>query len=950
MPEQSLGQIILRLIVDNKAFKEGLVNALQLVQITSTQIKDLTNFKIAAPDIKALDLALETGEARVRDFIGAQQQILPAGESASGGLGESGKKHEEHAGKVQGGEQALRGFFREQRLQDRTLGTARNSLLALTGSFIPFIAGSSAGGGAARQLGASLSTGLEQANAMEFALFGLGQVGGKLPGVLGSIATGAASMAGPIAAAVGVGALLIAFFRQSNEEAQKAVDEGLKNFTNAIENLSRPQRLRLAENIKAELDKVNAEIAAIERVVVTSVVAGSGADLETQKQQAAADIKKKLLKEQAETLKEMLATEEASVGVRKVNEEQMVKVRSELQKQDQLIKNLRQEIETRVDLDKKTELSTEAVVAKQEQLTKLERERAENLRTSLERAKDFVTQRETELQVGRATTDAVIAALQAQRAATTDKKEQLAIDAKIQQTQQQLAADAVTVAEARRTLGIGTTAEIIRALEAQQRTAVTEKDRLAISEKILSVKKQEADTQAEIAKSQVAAAEAAFDKFDKIARDAGTSAFQNQFEKQSAVEQRRHEETLKNIEVEFEKNNAGTADIDALRASADKAIAAENAQNTANNFAIEKSRQQELNDFKLFLLGSSSDAAIARINQTYDAEREKVRQIFADKDQQAAALGELEKRRKEDVEAYKLNIELDSVERLGAALQQAFNVTGDSFIGKLLQALQVAIKIARTLEAAKVGGQGGRPLDVLSSFIGIFALFAAEGGELPGGSYVVNEQASKKYKPVLDALGAGEVRGGVAGKDSVLARGEGGTGGVLTPGERIVPAAFSPLARAINEGKIQGETHEVFVGFEGRPRGSAMFRAGGGPLVRKDYLAELMSTVREYVQVNPTFSSFPLPSSVIESVRLQMQSTGGFNKEVMDALIEEVRGLREEVRGQTSEIRGQTSEIRGQRSDVRDQEIKGRVDIDNGKMFFRKHLPGALDFDKDKGA
>ena len=949
MPEQSLGQIILRLLVDNKAFKEGLVNALQLVQITSTQIKDLTQFKIAAPDIKALDLALETGEARVRDFIGAEQQIPPATESAGGGLGETGKKHEEHAGKVQGGEQALRGFFREQRLQDRTLGTARNSLLALTGSFIPFIAGSSAGGGAARQLGASLSTGLEQANAMEFALFGLGQVGGKLPGVLGSIATGAASMAGPIAAAVGVGALLIAFFRQSNEEAQKAVDEGLKNFTNAIENLSRPQRLRLAENIKAELDKVNAEIAAIERVVVTSVVAGSGADLETQKQQAAADIKKKLLKEQAETLKEMLATEEASVGVRKVNEEQMVKVRSELQKQDQLIKNLRQEIETRVDLDKKTELSTEAVVAKQEQLTKLERERAENLRTSLERAKDFVTQRETELQVGRATTDAVIAALQAQRAATTDKKEQLAIDAKIQQTQQQLAADAVTVAEARRTLGIGTTAEIIRALEAQQRTAVTEKDRLAISEKILSVKKQEADTQAEIAKSQVAAAEAAFDKFDKIARDAGTSAIQNQFEKQSAVEQQRHEDVVKNIEVEFEKNNAGTADIDALRASADKAIAAENAQNTANNFAIEKSRQQELNDFKLFLLGSSSDAAIARINQTYDAEREKVRQIFADKDQQAAALGELEKRRKEDVEAYKLNIELDSVERLGAALQQAFNVTGDSFIGKLLQALQVAIKIARTLEAAKVGGQGGRPLDVLSSFIGIFALFAAEGGELPGGSYVVNEQASKKYKPVLDALGAGEVRGGVAGKDSVLARVEGGTGVMLTPGERIVPAAFSPLARAINEGKIQGETHEVFVGFEGRPRGSAMFRAGGGPLVRKDYLAELMSTVREYVQVNPTFSSFPLPSSVIESVRLQMQSTGGFNKEVMDALIEEVRGLREEVRGQTSEIRGQTSEIRGQRSDVRDQEIKGRVDIDNGKMFFRKHLQGALDFERDKG-
>ena len=58
MANESVSNVLLRLLVDNKEFAEGLKNALQLVAISSKQIKDLMEFKIAAPDFTAMDLAL----------------------------------------------------------------------------------------------------------------------------------------------------------------------------------------------------------------------------------------------------------------------------------------------------------------------------------------------------------------------------------------------------------------------------------------------------------------------------------------------------------------------------------------------------------------------------------------------------------------------------------------------------------------------------------------------------------------------------------------------------------------------------------------------------------------------------------------------------------------------------------------------------------------------------
>jgi hypothetical protein len=986
MPEQSLGTIVLRLLVDNKAFKEGLAGALQLVQITSQQIKDLAQFKIPEPDIHALDLALEAGEARIRDFLvtanepKANPPVIPPEVPAS---------YEQHTRKVSEGERALRQFFQEQRLQDRVTNQARQSILALTSSLGFLNIGNANASGTTKALQESMLAGIGTANGLEFALFGLGQVGGKLPGMFGAIAAGAASMAGPIAAAVGAGALLITFFQKSNEEAQKAVSEGLRDFEAALSRLSRPQTLRLAEGVKEQIDLINKEIDRLKTGRAFQFISAAGDVVTVQRFNEEEAKRLALLNRDQEILSEILRRtkqqrEEAETLLRaqQVQEDNLLKIGTEIQKQDILIKRLNQEIETRVDAEKETALTVEQIRAKMDELNRLEAARARNLRSTLDMLRQNVSELEVQHQLGQVYDQQLIDALEALHQQQIEQGlivEALQTELKLQQTLQQMAADDVVIAETKHRLGLATIEDVRKALEAQLNLAKSEKDRIAIQEKLHQLNITQAETEVALAdkafqrglitsemlieklrnlqsvtkevtkqaelEERIIAAQATElsnmekkrelqNAFNRKLFELSQIAIEDEFEARTAAENRRFEEEKKAIEEQYAIAFVREDGLIQLSEEGQRLRNENDRAHEAALAAIKRDRIQALHDLEMVLLGDSFAAELQRIDDFYNEQERRARILYKDKDQLDAALAQLRRRRSEDIAA----AELANVQRtLGAAqnlmgsivsVAQALERPAEGFVENLQKALAIAQAIVATLQAMEAislffGLAGGGMVPPASTRSGERVQYAATGMRIPGGSFVVKKAAAEKNKPLLQALGAQEVTGGTPGRDSVAAVTPEGTVVMMMPGEMIVEPRFAPIAAAINEGRVR-------------------MLAGGGRIDPFQHVVEIAAQLQRD-GLNP--GGLPIPASVVQQVRMEI--SGGFNKEVLDALIDEVRGLRVEINEMKAEVRTQTSEVRGQTEAFKSGL---RTDIDNGKMFFRKHLPDALSFEKERSA
>ena len=269
MGNEQLGNIVLRLLVDNKAFAEGLKTSLQLVAITSTQIKDLNTFKIGAPDFSALDLSLDLSNKKIKDLISTEQLSGKELQVSGQGLDEAAAKGKKHAEAVSDGEKAVRGFRSEQRLQDYVVRQSRDSLLGITSVLALVTSGHGSATLATKRLEDSLVTGIGASEQMEFALFGLGQASNRVGGGVGVLISKIAGLAGPIAIAVGVGAALVAFFKQANEESRKAAEEGINSFVESLGGLGPSRYEDMLARTKAVIEKTKAEIAANQRIVET---------------------------------------------------------------------------------------------------------------------------------------------------------------------------------------------------------------------------------------------------------------------------------------------------------------------------------------------------------------------------------------------------------------------------------------------------------------------------------------------------------------------------------------------------------------------------------------------------------------------------------------------------------------------------------------------------------
>lgn len=75
---------------------------------------------------------------------------------------------------------------------------------------------------------------------------------------------------------------------------------------------------------------------------------------------------------------------------------------------------------------------------------------------------------------------------------------------------------------------------------------------------------------------------------------------------------------------------------------------------------------------------------------------------------------------------------ISAASELGNALQNAFGRATDSFISKLIAALQVAIRIADAIERSQTAKGAAGPLGIISSILGFVGLFGHSGGEFIG--------------------------------------------------------------------------------------------------------------------------------------------------------------------------------------------------------------------------
>lgn len=131
--------------------------------------------------------------------------------------------------------QSTREFFREQQMQDRIFKESVQSITGAVFALSLFTQGNEKADATTKKVTQSLLAGVGAANAAEFGFFGLGKSLSNLPGMVGRFGAALSGLGGPIGLALGVGAMLITFFQQTNEEAKKAADEGLKDYTKAIE-------------------------------------------------------------------------------------------------------------------------------------------------------------------------------------------------------------------------------------------------------------------------------------------------------------------------------------------------------------------------------------------------------------------------------------------------------------------------------------------------------------------------------------------------------------------------------------------------------------------------------------------------------------------------------------------------------------------------------------------
>lgn len=130
--------------------------------------------------------------------------------------------------------------------------------------------------------------------------------------------------------------------------------------------------------------------------------------------------------------------------------------------------------------------------------------------------------------------------------------------------------------------------------------------------------------------------------------------------------------------------------------------------------------------------GGNFDNYVEAMTQRYDEYIENVKEM----DEEAAEKA-MENRNKrftqmQEKEQANWDANISAAGELGNALQNAFGRATDSFVSKLIRALQVAIKIADAIERSQTAKGAAGPLGIISSILGFAGVFGHSGGDFIG--------------------------------------------------------------------------------------------------------------------------------------------------------------------------------------------------------------------------
>lgn len=181
------------------------------------------------------------------------------------------------------GEKLLKNFYKEQRLQDRTMREATN---ALTGFTVGMSGLLMSGGNASNQMkefNKAILSGVTAMQGAEFASASLGIAGRNLGGTMGKIATFLSGNAGVIGAVIGATVALwqmVPAFGAVDEAAKKAAESGLSEFEKRFrkmaesKNVSAEQVLTVFANIQEVIQNSKNKIESFYEVVTKSTPQG----------------------------------------------------------------------------------------------------------------------------------------------------------------------------------------------------------------------------------------------------------------------------------------------------------------------------------------------------------------------------------------------------------------------------------------------------------------------------------------------------------------------------------------------------------------------------------------------------------------------------------------------------------------------------------------------------
>lgn len=606
---QTVGKLVTEMALKDEAFRESLKRLEALAQITKSSLQDLSSISI----------------------------------DPEGNIVLRKKNLEDHRKELTEGEKAFKGYIAEQRLQDRAFKEGTNTILGITTALTLLTQGNDANSDSVKRIERSLLSTVVALNTFEFAMFSVNQLGNKLGGTIGTMISRLAGMAGPIGIVVGVGAGLISFFQETNEQAKKAADEGLTEFGNKLKELDFGERAVFINQVAKALANARKELEGYQDVAIDEDKARSMDG----RQRIEYQIKiNKLNEDNRKTLSDNV----------KYYEQALEKAK-EANAAAAIFERAQREV---LSIQAKSDVQLVSINAKLELLNQQKKQGME-FDENGRRIVDEILRLESERDAILEPTAAKIE--RASEAYANQRK-------RIIESQKQIAESSIDIEERTRLAG-----------------AKTEQDRIAIQRDAAKARIQ---VEMEYQRTLLTIEEDRINKMIPFAVGKDREVLQLRLK------------AIEDEKARLKEKAAGQTNVTDITANI-----------TLGEFpaASIAAQQQKVADLQRQLIQATDAEERRLLRERYDEEK--------------ALLEDLQL-----TEAERFQNNLDQASRVSALLYSAFAKSGDEFLNKLSQALQIAVQISKVIKATEAKGDESSPLDfleIIGNVVKMVALFDTGG-------------------------------------------------------------------------------------------------------------------------------------------------------------------------------------------------------------------------------